>query len=155
VALAANLAEASSQQPCRSPRIRIAIRPLAGLSPWRYRLSQAHNCRSCLYVEIVCTIQVRVCRDGDGLGRPARDSPGSRERTRMRFKQLAAADDYHSDNDLPPPGVLVSCKPYTPTQAQRVRPPFGLTSKERMRWMQDDLYAISGAKGYSSCVADD
>lgn len=71
----------------------------------------------------------------------------------MRFKQPVPADDYDSDNNPPPPGVLMPGKPYTPTEAHRVRIPFGLTSKERMQWIQDDLDAISGAKGASSRVA--
>jgi hypothetical protein len=70
----------------------------------------------------------------------------------MHYKEPVPADDYDSDSNLPPPGVLVPGKPYTPTEAQRVRIPFGLTPKERKQFIQDDLDAISGAKGASSPV---
>ena len=53
----------------------------------------------------------------------------------------------------PPPGVLVPGLPYTPTEAQRVRIPFGLTPEERKQWIQDDLEAIFRAKGAPRRVA--
>jgi hypothetical protein len=53
----------------------------------------------------------------------------------MRYKQPEPTERYDGDNNLPPPGVLVPGKPYTPTEAQRVRVPLGLTPKERKQWI--------------------
>ena len=64
----------------------------------------------------------------------------------MRYKQPEPTEHYDRGNNLPPPGVLVPGLPYTPTEAQRVRIPFGLTPKERKQWIQDDLEAISGSE---------
>jgi hypothetical protein len=61
----------------------------------------------------------------------------------MRYKQPEPTEHYARGNNLPPSGVLVPGLPYAPTQAQRVRTPFGLTPRERKEWIQDDLDAIS------------
>jgi hypothetical protein len=59
----------------------------------------------------------------------------------MRYKQPEPREHYDRGNNLPPPGVLVPGLPYTPTEAQRVRIPFGMTPTKQ--WIQDDLEAIS------------
>jgi hypothetical protein len=61
----------------------------------------------------------------------------------MRYKQPEPTEQYDRDNNLPPAGVLVPGLSYTPTEAQRVRIPFGLTPKERKQFIQNDLDAIS------------
>jgi hypothetical protein len=43
----------------------------------------------------------------------------------------------------PSPGVFVPGKPYTPTEAQRVRVPYGLTREEQARFLQADLDSLN------------
>jgi hypothetical protein len=43
----------------------------------------------------------------------------------------------------PAPGVFVPGKPYTPTEEQRVRVPYGLTREEQRKFLQDDLDSLN------------
>ena len=69
-------------------------------------------------------------------------SKGTQEPTRMagppRYSQVIPTPDGN-----PPPGIFVRGKPYTPTEQQRVRIPYGLTYAERQRFLQDDLDSLN------------
>jgi hypothetical protein len=51
----------------------------------------------------------------------------------------AAGNRASNPNGNPPPGVFVPGKPYTPTEEQLVRIPFGIMNLDRQRFLQDDL----------------
>jgi hypothetical protein len=51
--------------------------------------------------------------------------------------------DTTNPDSNPPPGVLVPGKPYTPTEEQRVRVPWGLSYEERKKFLQDDLDSLN------------
>ena len=52
--------------------------------------------------------------------------------------QKEAQDTMGLDGN-PPPGVFVPGKPYTPTEEQRVRVPWGLSEAEKKKFEQADL----------------
>jgi hypothetical protein len=56
--------------------------------------------------------------------------------------QAEQALDSNPDGNSPP-GILMRGKPYTPTEQQRVRIPYGLTYAERWRFFQDDLDSLN------------